>query len=64
MSTVERAIAIAATAHQGQRDKADAPCILYPLRVMLRVATEAERITAVLHECCGRLRRLVIRAPA
>jgi len=50
MSTLERAVAIAATAHQGQRDKADAPYILHPLRVMLRVTTEAERITAVLHD--------------
>ena len=50
MSTLERAIAIAATAHQGQRDKADAPYILHPLRVMLRVGTPAERITAVLHD--------------
>ncbi len=50
MSTLERAIAIAASAHAGQRDKADAPYILHPLRVMLRVTTEAERITAVLHD--------------
>ena len=50
MSTLERAIAIAASAHQGQRDKADAPYILHPLRVMLHVATESERITAVLHD--------------
>lgn len=50
MSTLERAVAIAATAHEGQRDKAGAPYILHPLRVMLRVSTEAERITAVLHD--------------
>ncbi len=50
MSTLERAITIAATAHQGQRDKAGAPYVLHPLRVMLRLATEAERITAVLHD--------------
>lgn len=50
MSTLERAIAIAATAHEGQRDKAGAPYILHPLRVMLRVTTVAERITAVLHD--------------
>jgi (p)ppGpp synthase/HD superfamily hydrolase len=57
MSTLERAITIAATAHAGQRDKADAPYILHPLRVMLRVTTEAERIAAVLHDvvedCAG-----------
>lgn len=56
MSTLERAIAIAAKAHEGQIDKAGAPYILHPLRVMLRVATNEERITAVLHdvvEDCG-----------
>jgi (p)ppGpp synthase/HD superfamily hydrolase len=50
MSTLERAIAIAATAHTGQTDKAGAPYILHPLRVMLRVSTDVERITAVLHD--------------
>ncbi len=50
MSTLERAIAIAASAHAGQIDKAGAPYILHPLRVMLHVTTEAERITAVLHD--------------
>lgn len=50
MSTLERAIAIAATAHAGQIDKAGAPYILHPLRVMMRVTTEAERIVAVLHD--------------
>src|SRR6187399_2146094 len=50
MSTLERAIAIAASAHEGQHDKAGAPYILHPLRVMLRVKTNAERITAVLHD--------------
>lgn len=50
MSTLEHAIAIAAKAHEGRRDKADAPYILHPLRVMLRLDTEAERIVAVLHD--------------
>lgn len=50
MSTLERAIEIAAQAHAGQRDKAGAPYILHPLRVMLRVETETERIAAVLHD--------------
>ena len=57
MSTLERAIAIAATAHAGQIDKAGAPYILHPLRVMLRLTGGAERITAVLHDlvedCAG-----------
>ncbi len=34
MSTLERAVAIAAEAHSGQRDKAGAPYILHPLRLM------------------------------
>ena len=50
MATLERAIEIAARAHAGQRDKAGAPYILHPLRVMLRVQTETERIAAVLHD--------------
>lgn len=50
MSTLERAIQIAAAAHAGQTDKAGEPYILHPLRVMLRVHTEHERITAVLHD--------------
>ena len=50
MSTIERAIVIAAEAHAGQVDKAGAPYILHPLRVMLRMETGDERITAVLHD--------------
>lgn len=50
MSTLERAIAIAAEAHAGQSDKAGAPYILHPLRVMLRVDGLAARIAAVLHD--------------
>jgi (p)ppGpp synthase/HD superfamily hydrolase len=50
MSTLERAIAIAADAHAGQLDKAGQPYILHPLRVMLRVSNEEERIAAVLHD--------------
>lgn len=50
MSTLERAISIAAEAHAGQTDKAGQPYILHPLRVMLRMNTEHERIAAVLHD--------------
>lgn len=50
MSTIERAIAIAAEAHAGQLDKAGAPYVLHPLRVMLRMETNDGRIAAVLHD--------------
>lgn len=50
MSTLERAIALAAKAHEGQVDKVGAPYILHPLRVMLRVRSTEERIAAVLHD--------------
>ena len=50
MSTIERAIALAALAHVGQVDKAGAPYILHPLRVMLRLEGMEERIVAVLHD--------------
>lgn len=56
MSTLERAIALAATAHAGQTDKAGAPYILHALRVMLRCETNEERMAAVMHdmvEDCG-----------
>ncbi len=50
MATLERAIAIAAQAHAGQRDKGGAPYILHALRVMLRVRPGVEQIVAVLHD--------------
>jgi (p)ppGpp synthase/HD superfamily hydrolase len=50
MSTLGKAISIAAQAHEGQRDKAGAPYILHPLRVMMKMTTEEARITAVLHD--------------
>jgi (p)ppGpp synthase/HD superfamily hydrolase len=50
MSTLERAIEIAAAGHAGQKDKAGAPYVLHPLRMMLALATNEERIVAVLHD--------------
>jgi (p)ppGpp synthase/HD superfamily hydrolase len=52
MSTLERAIAIAAEAHAGQKDWGGEPYVLHPLRMMLRVSTNDERIVAVLHDVC------------
>ena len=48
--SLERAIAIAASAHAGQTDKGDAPYILHPLRVMLRLTNRRAQIAAVLHD--------------
>lgn len=50
MPSLEDAISLAAEAHRGQKDKANAPYILHPLRVMLRMETETDRIIAVLHD--------------
>jgi len=50
MPSLEEAITLAAGAHRGQKDKAGAPYILHPLRLMLRMETDAERIVAVLHD--------------
>lgn len=50
MATLERALFLAVTAHKGQVDKAGMPYILHPLRVMLRLETEEERVVAVLHD--------------
>jgi (p)ppGpp synthase/HD superfamily hydrolase len=45
-----RAIAFAADAHAGQRDKTGQPYIQHPLRVMLRMGDDASRAAAVLHD--------------
>lgn len=53
---LENAIALAAKAHSGQVDKAGAPYILHPLRMMLKLTTPEERMAALLHdvvEDCG-----------
>lgn len=50
MTTLERAIGLAASAHEGLQDKAGEPAILHSLRVMLRVEGTAERIAGVLHD--------------
>lgn len=50
MSTVEKAIEISARAHAAQVDKAGAPYVFHPLRLMLAVKTPFERMAAVLHD--------------
>lgn len=49
-ATVNNAIVIAATAHDGQFDKAGAPYILHPLRLMMKMQTEEAMMVAVLHD--------------
>jgi len=50
MATIEKALQIAAGAHEGQKDKEGLPYILHPLRVMARVEGEEAQIVAVLHD--------------
>ncbi|MBX7246076.1 MAG: hypothetical protein K1X53_11305 [Candidatus Sumerlaeaceae bacterium] len=50
MSTIERAIEIAAKAHAGVVDKAGSPYVFHPLRMMLSMSTTEERIVAILHD--------------
>jgi (p)ppGpp synthase/HD superfamily hydrolase len=50
MSTLDRAILIAAQAHLGQVDRVGEPYVLHPLRVMMAVGGETERTVAALHD--------------
>lgn len=50
MSTLERAIEIAARAHAGQTDKGGHPYILHPLRLMFTLKDRNEQMVAVLHD--------------
>ena len=54
---LENAIKVAVEAHAGQVDKGGSPYILHPLRVMLSLNTEEQRIVGVLHDvvedCAG-----------
>ncbi|MEO0642963.1 MAG: GTP pyrophosphokinase [Pseudomonadota bacterium] len=47
---LERAIEIAVAAHKGALDKGGQPYILHPLRLMMGMKSDAERIVAVLHD--------------
>ncbi len=50
MATLERAVQIAAEAHEGQKDKSGAPYLLHPLRMMLRMHSEPAMMAAILHD--------------
>lgn len=47
---LQRAIEIAVEAHRGMTDKGGNPYILHPLRVMLSLSSEEEKIVGVLHD--------------
>src|SRR5262245_29785523 len=50
MSTLEKAIRIAAVAHEGFKDKQDEPYVLHPLRVMLSCKNPEAQIVGILHD--------------
>lgn len=50
MSALEKAVIIATRAHRGQQDKAGQPYVLHPLRIMVKLDTETEKIVGVLHD--------------
>lgn len=50
MASIEKALQIAAKAHEGQKDKGGQPYILHPLRVMAQVEGNEAKIVAILHD--------------
>ena len=50
MTLLEKAIIIASKAHNGQKDKAGCEYILHPLRLMLQMKTQDEKIIAIVHD--------------
>ncbi|ESK40031.1 HD domain-containing protein [Acinetobacter nectaris] len=50
MANLEKAIALATKKHAGQTDKAGQAYILHPLRIMLKMKNDDQRIVAVLHD--------------
>ncbi len=55
MSLIETALGIALDAHRGQTDKAGAPYITHPLRMMMRM--ESETLQAAAARRAGRTTR-------
>jgi (p)ppGpp synthase/HD superfamily hydrolase len=50
MATIEKALQIAAQAHEGQTDKEGLPYILHPLRVMMKLKGQEAQIVGVFHD--------------
>ena len=49
-SHLEKALALALQAHQGQTDKSGLPYILHPIRLMMRVEDSQAKVVALLHD--------------
>jgi (p)ppGpp synthase/HD superfamily hydrolase len=47
---LERGLLLAVRAHLGQTDKAGQPYVFHPLRLMLAMETEEEKLAALLHD--------------
>ncbi len=50
MANLSKALCLAAVAHKNQKDRYGIPFILHPLRVMMRLSADIERIVALLHD--------------
>lgn len=50
MSNFQRALEIAVEAHSGQLDRAGQPYILHPMRLVMKMQANEERIVAALHD--------------
>ncbi len=50
VSILEKALALAFRAHQGQKDKSGFPYVFHPLRMMLQLTTLEEQTVALLHD--------------
>lgn len=50
MHIIEKALRFALEVHEGQRDRAGQPYILHPLHLMMEMASDAERLAAILHD--------------
>lgn len=50
MSTIDKALKIAIEAHFEEKDRYGAPFILHPLRMMMRVEGDEEKIVCALHD--------------
>lgn len=50
MATLERALFLAVNNHLGFKDRFGKPYIYHPLRIMIRMKTDEEKIVALLHD--------------